>query len=62
MNKPKMRVVDIPANIAAADVEALINAPCEDGYYQAITMASGLPEGISLRLIYRLRAKPERDE
>jgi hypothetical protein len=60
--RPKMRVVDIPANTAASEVEALINAPCEDGYYQALTTASGLPEGINLRLIYKLRVKPERDE
>jgi hypothetical protein len=60
--KPKLRVVDIPVNTAAAEVETLINAPCEDGYYQALTMSNGLPEGTGMRLIYKLRVKSDRDE
>lgn len=60
--RPKMRVVDIPANASAAEVEALINAPCEDGYYCDYKTATGLPDGMVLRMFYKLRVKPERDE
>jgi len=62
MLKPKMRVVDIPNAATAVEAEALLNGPCDDGYYNHYQTAIGLPEGISLRFFYRLRAKPERDE
>ena len=58
--KPKMRVVDVPANSSAAEAEALINAPLEDGYYSTYQTTVGLLEGICLRFFYALRVKPEK--
>lgn len=57
--KPKMRVVDIPAGVTAEVAEQLLNAPCDDGYYQFNMTHSGLPDGVTARVFYRLRVKPE---
>lgn len=59
--KPKIRVVDVAIGATAAEVETLLNAPCEDGYYASAIFNTGLPEGIGTRAFYKLRVKPERD-
>lgn len=57
--KPKIRVVDIPVTATAAEAEALLNGPCEDGYYPGAIFNLGLPEGVGTRAFFKLRVKPE---
>lgn len=60
--KPKIKIVDTPVGATAAEVEAMVNPPCEDGYYWGALIQNGLPEGIAMRVIFKLRAKPEERE
>lgn len=57
--KPKIRVVDVPSNAPAEEVERLLNGPCEDGYYSDKIVFSGLPEGVGVRGYFKLRMKAE---
>jgi hypothetical protein len=59
--KSKIRVVDIPTTATAAEAEALLNGPHDDGYYNTRIIQTGLPEGIGTRAFYTLRVKSERD-
>ena len=59
--KLKIRVVDIPITSSAAEAEALLNGPCDDGYYPGAIVSLGLPEGVGARAFFKLRVKPEVD-
>ena len=60
--KPRIRVVDLLPTATAGEAEALLNAPCDDGYYLNRLVQTGIPEGVGIRAIYALRLKPERYE
>jgi hypothetical protein len=55
--KKHILVVDVPANATAAEVEQMLNAPYEDGYYVQ-TIACGVP-GAESRAIFRLHKREE---
>lgn len=53
--KPTFKVVDIPANATAEEMEKLLNGPSEDGYtLQSLTSSW---ENVGARAVFRLPAR-----
>lgn len=59
MEHAMILVVDIPPNTTAAEAEALLNRPYEEGYYLA-TISAG--DRFSARAFYRRRTKVDERE
>ncbi len=57
--KLRIRVVDVPTTAVAEEVEQMLNAPYEDGYYLDRIVQTGIPEGVGTRGLFRLRMKSE---
>jgi hypothetical protein len=55
--KKIFRIVEVPLGATAEEAEAIINKPCEEGYYQAHFLPA---EGMAFRALYKLRQKPEK--
>jgi hypothetical protein len=58
--KARIRVVDVPITATAEEVERLLNAPYEEGYYTYSQAHLNLPEGVTMRAFYKLRVQPEK--
>ena len=53
--KPIFRVVDIPSNATAQEMENLLNIPTEDGYtLQSLSLSW---QGVGARAVFRLPAR-----
>ena len=56
--KKRIRVIDISKSSSAEEVEEILNAPYEEGFYMT-TMYISPAEGMWLRAFFKLRVKEE---
>ncbi len=57
--KKMFQVVDVPLNATGTEVEQLLNAPCEDGYYFAHMIAH--PPEVGTRALFKLLTRKPKD-